>query len=66
MIVGGLAGGIIGFIMAMFGASTTTIQYVAGPIGGVIGLVISIIPLKLILNKNFGEFSLVLVKNDAP
>ena len=46
------------------GTSITTVQYIVAPIGFVIGLAISIIPMRLILGKNFGEFRLVLVKNE--
>lgn len=61
--VGGIVGGILGFVLGMFGVAKESIQAVMGPIGFVIGVGISIIPLKLILGKNFGEFRLVLVEN---
>ena len=61
MLVGGIFGFIIGSILGMFGVSTETIQFVVTPIGVVIGLLISIIPLKMILGKDFGEFRLVLL-----
>ncbi|MBX2821191.1 MAG: hypothetical protein KTR29_15960 [Rhodothermaceae bacterium] len=71
MVVAGLVGGIIGFglgiFMTMGGYQQDEIQAVARPVGmvlgGVIGLVFSIIPMKLILGKSFGDFRLVLVKN---
>lgn len=63
MIVGAIVGGVLGFIMAMAGASKETIQLVAAPIGGILGLLISIIPIKLVLDKkDFGDFRLVLIK----
>lgn len=61
--IGAIIGGIIGFILGTMGVSVETIKVVTMPIGFVIGLIISIIPLKMILNKDFGEFRLVLVKN---
>jgi ABC-type glycerol-3-phosphate transport system permease component len=62
---GAVVGGIIGFAMALAGASVTTIQFVTAPIGLLLGLGLSIIPVKLILGKNFGEFRLVLVSTQA-
>lgn len=63
MILGAIIGGILGFVLGMLGASINTIQIICTPIGVIIGLLISIIPMKLILNKNFGEFRLVLIEN---
>jgi hypothetical protein len=61
VIIGAIAGGVLGFILGMLGASTDTIKLIVQPIGILIGLGISIIPFKLILGKNFGEFRLVLM-----
>ena len=61
VIIGAIAGGVLGFILGMLGASTDTIKLIVRPIGFLIGLGISIIPFKLILGKNFGEFRLVLM-----
>ena len=58
-----IVGGIIGFILGLLGASLQTVQLVTAPIGFVIGLAISIVPIKLILGKDFGEFRLVLLQN---
>ncbi|CAM2785124.1 hypothetical protein [Rariglobus hedericola] len=65
MILGGIAGFIIGFCMGMAGVPTRTIQFVTAPIGALIGLGISIFPIKMILGKNFGKFRLVLVETSA-
>ena len=62
MILGFIAGYIFGFIMKMLGASNETVQFVVTPIGGIIGLLISIVPIKMILGKDFGEFRLVLLQ----
>lgn len=62
MLVGAVIGGIFGFILGAAGASATTIKIVVMPIGAILGLVISIFPMKMILGKDFGEFRLVLVQ----
>ena len=64
-IVGWIIGFIIGFILGGMGASVHTIQLIVGPIGAVLGLAVSIVPMRLILGKDFGEFRLVLVKNEG-
>lgn len=61
MILGGIVGFVIGLTMGMLGASSATVQYVTAPLGGVIGLVLSVIPMKMILGKDFGEFRLLLI-----
>ena len=63
MIIGGIFGGMMGFILAMVGVPPETTVLVVTPIGFVIGILISIVPIKMILNKNFGAFRLVLVEN---
>lgn len=63
VVIGAITGGILGFVLGMLGASLQTIQLLVTPIGFIIGIGISIIPLKLILGKDFGEFRLVLVEN---
>lgn len=63
-IVGGIVGFILGFIMGAVGVTTETIGYITAPIGGVIGLAFSVIPMKMILGKDFGQFRLVLVSKD--
>jgi hypothetical protein len=65
MLLGGIVGFVIGFILGSLGISVETIQLITAPIGAVIGLVISVFPLKMILGKDFGEFRLVLVKNET-
>ena len=62
MLLGFIAGYILSSIMDMFGASTEKVQFVVTPIGGIIGLLISIVPIKMILGKDFGEFRLVLLQ----
>ncbi len=61
VIIGAIIGGVLGFILGMLGTSTDISKLIVQPLGFLIGLGISIIPLKLILGKNFGEFRLVLM-----
>ena len=65
MLIGMVVGAIIGFIMGALGFEIRTIQLVTAPLGGVIGLLISIVPMKLILGMDFGEFRLVLLAKDS-
>lgn len=60
----GLIGFVIGFAGAMLGADESFMKIFAGVIGFVIGLSISTVPIKMILNKNFGEFRLALIPVD--
>lgn len=62
LIVALIVGLILGLIMGLMGSSEQMITYVSNAFGLMIGLAISIIPIKLILNKSFGEFRLVLVR----
>lgn len=64
MIVGGVFGFVIGAIMGALGFSVDTIKLVVTPISFLIGLAISIVPMKMIIGKSFGSFRLVLVNND--
>jgi ABC-type glycerol-3-phosphate transport system permease component len=61
MIIGGIFGGIVGYTIAATGGAITTINIIIMSIGGIIGLGVSIIPMKMILGKDFGEFRLALV-----
>ncbi len=61
ILISGVVGCIIGFVMAMLGVDRSTTQVVATLFGAIIGLVISVVPMKMILGKGFGEFRLVLV-----
>ena len=66
MLIGMVIGAVIGFILGAMGVSVRTIQIIVAPIGFVIGLAISIVPLKMILGKDFGEFRLVLLAKQPP
>jgi hypothetical protein len=64
VVAGAVVGFILGFIMGVMGAATSTIQSVAAPVGALIGLGLSVVPMKLILGKDFGQFRLVLVAKE--
>ena len=66
MVLGGVFGFIIGAILGLLGFSVHTIQIVVMPFGLLAGLVMSVIPLRLILGMNFGDFRLVLISTAAP
>lgn len=61
MLVGGLAGGVVGVLLGLAGARPETIRLATFPVGFLVGAASSIIPLKMILGKDFGEFRLVLL-----
>ena len=63
VIAGAILGFIAGLIMGAIGAAPSTINIVTVPLGVIAGLAFSIIPMKMILGKNFGEFKLVLIKS---
>ncbi len=57
------AGFAIGFVLVGFlGISTPVIENVGGVVGLVIGLGISVFPVKFILGRTYGDFRLVLVE----
>ena len=65
MVVGFVVGFAVGFVLGVAGVGVPTIQMITAPIGAIIGLLMSIIPMKLILGKDFGEFRLSLVATGA-
>jgi len=66
MVVGMILGAVLGLALAAAGVSKETVPLVSGPIGALFGVAISIIPVRLILGKDFGEFRLVLLANSHP
>lgn len=60
-LIGGVVGGIIGLILGILHAPQGLIIFVSLPVGLIIGVASSIVPMKLILGKDFGEFRLLLV-----
>jgi hypothetical protein len=63
LIAGAILGGILGFMLGAAGVPLGTIRIIVMPIGGILGIAISIFPMKMILGKDFGEFKLVLMRN---
>jgi ABC-type amino acid transport system permease subunit len=61
MLFGAIFGGIMGFILGMMHVQKSVIVLVTAPIGFLFGLAVSIVPMKPILGKDFGEFRLVLL-----
>ena len=55
---------LIGSVMTYFGFKTSFINLVTRVTGFLIGITISIIPLKMVIGKNFGNFRLTLVTNN--
>jgi hypothetical protein len=64
--LGAILGGAIGFLLGMAGAGPETVRIITLPIGIVVGAGSSIIPIKMILGKDFGEFRLVLLSKNPP
>jgi len=56
----------LGALLGLIGLPLKVIQWVVAPLIGALGLFLSIIPLKMILGKDFGEFRLVLVAKNRP
>ena len=63
-VLGGILGAVIGAVMGALGMSITVIQSFSGLIGAALGIALSVVPMKLILGKDFGDFRLVLVRKD--
>jgi len=64
-ILGAILSAILGFVLGAAGMAPDAVRR-AGLVVGVImgGLLVSIVPIRLILGKNFGEFRLVLLSNE--
>ncbi len=63
MLIGGVVGGILGFVLSVAGVSEEVIMLIATPLGGLIGLAVSIVPVKLVLGRKYGDFRLVLISD---
>jgi hypothetical protein len=61
MLVAVIVGAVGGAVLGILGVSARTIQQIMLPVGIAIGLLASIVPIKMILGKDFGEFRVVLV-----
>lgn len=65
-LAGAVVGGLIGLVMGLLQAPKEMIAIVSLPLGVAIGLASSIIPMKLILGKEFDDFRLVLASKEKP
>ena len=66
MIAGLIIGFMVGGIMRMMGFPPLATQIVIGILSGLCGLAISVVPMKLILGKEFRDFRLVLISKVPP
>jgi len=60
-----VVGFIIGFTMRLLGFPLMAVHFITAPVGFMIGLGASLVPWKLILGKDLGEFRLVLLAKQA-
>ncbi len=60
-LLGTMSGFVVGFVLGSLGVPLTAIRLVTGSIGAFIGLGLSVVPIRMILGKDFGEFRLILV-----
>jgi hypothetical protein len=63
-VVAGFVGFVIGVAAGAMGIDSAALILVTIPIGMLIGMAVSVIPMKLILGKDFGEFRLVLLSKE--
>jgi hypothetical protein len=63
VLLAGMVGMMVGVILDALDLSVQTVNWVNGAIGLGIGLAATVVPLWLILGKNFGEFRLVLLRS---
>lgn len=66
MVIGAVLGFILGAVLALLGVGSEMIRIAGMLVGMIVGLAISIVPLKLILGRDYGEFRLVLLAKDTP
>ncbi|HJT23227.1 MAG TPA: hypothetical protein VJ873_01525 [bacterium] len=62
MMVMFVVGCVIGFIMGLMGANLTVIKIICGFLGFLFGIAVSILPVKLVVGKDFGDFRLAVLK----
>jgi ABC-type glycerol-3-phosphate transport system permease component len=65
-VIGLVVGFVVGLIFAKLGMPKDTIKPIVMILGFGIGLAISVVPMKLILGKDFGKFRLVLLETYQP
>jgi hypothetical protein len=62
VVIGAIVGFIFGFVAAMLGISQTVIQQGASLLGGLVGLVWSLLVVSMALKKKYGDFRIALVR----
>jgi uncharacterized protein YacL len=65
MVIAGIIGVVIGFVFSALGAPTIMGEIIAFPVSVILALLASIVPFKMILGKDYGEFRLVLLQNES-
>lgn len=65
MLAGFLVSALASFVAGIIGAPFDAFQNVAVVLSAILGLAISVVPMRLILGKRYGEFRLTLVKADC-
>ena len=63
IVLGAIIGFICGILGAAIGLAPSTIRIVVMPIGFLMGLALSVLPMYWIIGKDYGDFRLILVSN---
>ena len=64
IVAGAIVGVIVGIVGKLVGLPVELLKAVASLLGGGIGLLLTLIPVKMVLSRKFKEFRVVLIKND--
>lgn len=65
LVVGGLIGVVVGVVGSIASISHEIVRYTAMTLGATIGLCSTLLPIKWLLGRDFGDFRLVLISNDG-
>ena len=65
-LIGGGAAFLVALAMGALGFPLQTIEFVTFPLAFIVALGVSIVPMKMILGRDFGEFRLVLIAKETP
>lgn len=61
VLLSAVIGALLNVVLSAAGVSPETVSRVAMPFGVMLGIAASVVPIKLILGRGFGDFRLVLV-----
>lgn len=64
VVAGAIVGVVVGVVGKLVGLPTDLLKTLASFMGGVIGFLLTLIPVKIVLSRKFKEFRVVLIKND--